>query len=176
MENKDDTRQDVDEVTEDIEESEEVAEEEESTEDDDSITVEELQEKLEAEKERADKAEAIVSRHRGKKKPKPKNINKVNKNISNDSDEKYERLSLKVDGYTDAQISTIIELGGIDKVKNDPILSKVLEEVKEQEASEKASQVKSYSKSGSKSSVSVEQLKGMSIEEMEKTLPHKDES
>lgn len=88
------------------------------------------------------------------------------------SNDKLERLELKVEGYSDEEINAIYELGGPAK-RDNPIVKAALETIRTQNKSKEADQpidgkmpvYKKHSQSD---------LEGMSWQELEKILPHAD--
>lgn len=86
------------------------------------------------------------------------------------SDERIERLELKQDGYSDKVIDQIMELGGKSALKNE-VVKTAVESLVQQESTEKAADVDGASQSSTKSTVTIDELKGMSAKEMEKHLP-----
>lgn len=115
---------------------------------------------------RAKKAEALIV----KNKQKPK---KVTKSVDSDLKETVERQGLRLEGYSPEVVDKIMELGGAKALEN-PIVKKAAQELQEQSKAEKAADVTAGSRSVGKTKYSKEDLANMSVDEMEKILPHAD--
>lgn len=92
------------------------------------------------------------------------------KSPNTEYDSRIERLELKQEGYSDAVIDNIMELGGKQALKN-PIVASAVDGLVQQERNETASNVDGSSQSSTRTKVSVDELKNMSSAEMEKHLP-----
>lgn len=99
------------------------------------------------------------------------NTSEFSTNSSNSEyDSRIERLELKQEGYSDSVIDSIMELGGKKVLKN-PIVSSAVQGLVAQERNETASSVDGASQSSTRTKVSIDELKNMSVAEMEKHLP-----
>ena len=92
------------------------------------------------------------------------------KSSNSDLEQRLERMELKQEGYSPDVIDSIMELGGKAALKN-PLLAKAIQVEEKQLKVERASETDGASQSGMKSNVSLDELKTMSSEEMEKHLP-----
>jgi len=137
--------------------------------DDDAIDeVEEVEEDVVDWKERALKAERlIISRKKDVKKPQQKVIKESDAT-------RFERLELRQDGYPAEIVDEIMKLGGIESLKN-PIVKKSADILLKRYQARNAGEIKSGSKSATVTKLSLEDMKNMSVEELEKALPKKAE-
>lgn len=85
------------------------------------------------------------------------------------SDDKYERLELKVEGYSDEEIDMIKELGGKKALKN-PILKKAIEDYRSEQKLAKATDIKSSGGSSREKVYTDSDLRAMSPDELEKKI------
>lgn len=85
------------------------------------------------------------------------------------SDDKYERLELKVEGYSDDEIDLINELGGKKALKN-PILKKAVEDYRSEQKLAKATDIKSSGGSGKEKVYTDSDLREMSTADLEKKI------
>jgi hypothetical protein len=92
----------------------------------------------------------------------------INNTPEND---KLERLELRVEGYSPSMVDEIMKLGGKSFLAN-KIGAKVVEEMVTQEKATAAASIKSGTETAFDKKYSQEDLKNMSIEELEKILPH----
>lgn len=112
--------------------------------------------------ERALKAEALIVKH--KKAPKQK--------VTSSGDTtRLDRIELRQEGYPQEVVDNIMELGGKDALNN-PIIKKSVEDMVTQHNAEKASKIQGGSSSASVNKYSQKDLENMSVEELEKVLPH----
>lgn len=110
-------------------------------------------------KGRADKAEILLKKQ--KKEPQIE-INSI-------SDEKYERLELKTDGYSSEEVETIMELGGSKALEN-PIVKEAIATMRKKAKSQEATP-SATAKSPIYKNLSERDLQGMSLAELEKIIP-----
>lgn len=103
---------------------------------------------------------------------KKRNDRKTPQKVTNNSayDERIERLELRQEGYSEDVINEIMKLGGKSALEN-KIVANAVKDLVEQETAEKAANVDGGSQSVTKSKYTVDELKNMSSEEMEKHLP-----
>lgn len=85
------------------------------------------------------------------------------------SDDKYERLELKVEGYSDEEIDLIKELGGKKALKN-PILKKAVEDYRSEQKLAKATDIKSSGGSSKEKVYTDSDLRSMSTADLEKKI------
>ena len=112
--------------------------------------------------ERARKAEALIVKH--KKEPKQK--------VTQSGDTaRLDRIELRQEGYPPEVVDSIMELGGVDALKN-PIIKKSVEDMVTQYKAEQATRIQSGSGSPSVNKYSKQDLENMSVAELEKVLPH----
>jgi len=91
-----------------------------------------------------------------------------------DEAKRTERLELKVDyDYPDEVIEHILALGGKEALKN-PLTKKVADKMAEDIKSQSATDIPSGPQASVDRRIKVSDLKDMSVEEMEKVLPHKE--
>lgn len=149
-------------------EEESTEETQEDTEEQDGSSQEETQEESEEDetdwKSEAQKWKRIATK--GKKKETPRKVTSPNQA----SDERLERLELRQDGYSDKVIDQIMELGGKEALKNE-VVKTAVNTLIDQEKTENAADVDGASQSSTRTSVSIDEMKGMSSKEMEKHLP-----
>jgi hypothetical protein len=81
-----------------------------------------------------------------------------------------ERLTLKVDGYNDAEIAEIMNLGGVKALSN-PLVKRAVEAMREERRAEKAQVDTSGALSDFSRKYSEADLRKMTAEELEKILP-----
>jgi len=81
-----------------------------------------------------------------------------------------ERLTLKVDGYNDDEVSKIMELGGLKALSN-PLVKKAVEVMREERLAENAQVDTSGAMADFSRKYSEADLRKMSAEELEKILP-----
>jgi hypothetical protein len=81
-----------------------------------------------------------------------------------------ERLTLKVDGYNDAEIAEIMNLGGVKALSN-PLVKRAVEAMREERRAENAQVSTSGALSDFSRKYSEADLRKMSAEELEKILP-----
>lgn len=81
-----------------------------------------------------------------------------------------ERLTLKVDGYNDEEISKVMELGGLKALQN-PLVKKAVEVMREERQAENAQVTGGSTTSDFSRKYSQSDLRKMSSEELEKILP-----
>jgi hypothetical protein len=81
-----------------------------------------------------------------------------------------ERLTLKVDGYNDAEISEIMKLGGVKSLSN-PLVKKAIDTMRQERLAENAQVTDSGANSDFARKYSEADLRKMSAEELEKILP-----
>lgn len=86
------------------------------------------------------------------------------------SSKEVERLSLKVDGYNDDEITKIMELGGTKALQN-PIIKKAVDSLREERQVESAQVDTSGATSEFSRKYSEADLRKMSSSELEKILP-----
>lgn len=91
-------------------------------------------------------------------------------NSNQELEQKIERLELKQEGYSEEVVSQIMDLGGRNSLDN-PIVKKAVDTLVQQERVDQASNVDGTIQSSTKTNVSREELKTMSVAEMEKVLP-----
>lgn len=116
--------------------------------------------------ERLRKAEALIVKHKKEPKPKEEEITKPTDSA------RIERVELMQE-YPKEIVDSIIDLGGAEALKN-PILKKTVDDMVIQHNAEKASSVQGGPNSSVQTKYSKEDLSNMSVEEMEKVLPHAD--
>lgn len=87
------------------------------------------------------------------------------------SDTRIDRIELKQDGYPEEIVNSIMELGGKEALKN-PILKKTVDDMLIQHNAERASGVSGGVSSSLSTKYSKEDLANMTVEELEKILPH----
>ena len=80
------------------------------------------------------------------------------------------RLTLKVDGYNDAEIDEVMKLGGLDSLKN-PLVKKAIDVMREERQTEAAQVTDGGSNSDFSRKYSESDLRKMSADELEKILP-----
>lgn len=85
------------------------------------------------------------------------------------SDDKYERLELKVEGYSDEEIDMIKDLGGKKALKN-PIVKKAIEDYRSEQKLAKATDIKSSGGSSREKVYTESELRDMSPDELEKKI------
>lgn len=83
-----------------------------------------------------------------------------------------ERLTLKVDGYNDDEVSRIMELGGLKALSN-PLVKKAVEMMREERKAEAAQVDTDGAMSDFSRKYSEADLRKMSASELEKILPQK---
>lgn len=116
-------------------------------------------------KTRAEKAEALIVKNKTKK---------SKAKVTNSSDStRMDKLELRQEGYPSDIVDSIMELGGKEALKN-PVLKKAVDDMLVQHKANIASKVKSSSGSPSLNKYSKQDLDNMSVEELEKVLPHAD--
>ncbi len=81
-----------------------------------------------------------------------------------------ERLTLKVDGYNDAEIAEIMSLGGVKALSN-PLVKRAVEAMREERRVESAQVDTAGATSDFSRKYSEADLRKMSAEELEKILP-----
>lgn len=86
------------------------------------------------------------------------------------SDDKYVRLELKIDGYSDDAIDFLMKNGGKQGLSNEYVKTAV-ESIQEQNRAEKALTSNETTKSDIERKFSPEEINAMSVEELEKALP-----
>lgn len=119
-------------------------------------------------KARALKAEAlIVKQKKSEKKPKAEKP----KTFNNPSDERLDRIELRQQGYNEDVIDQIIELGGPEALKN-PVVKKAADDLQAQAKAEQGASIDVGSQQAPATKYTKKDLEGMSVEEMEKVLPH----
>lgn len=89
---------------------------------------------------------------------------------TNLSSKEVERLTLKVDGYNDEEISEVMKLGGLKALQN-PIVKKAIEAMREERQAENAQVTDGGAASEFSRKYSPQDLRKMSTEELEKILP-----
>lgn len=113
-------------------------------------------------KGRADKAEIRL-----KAKDKPQEQESTNN--SPISDEKYERLELKTDGYSSEEVDHIMELGGLKSLEN-PLVKEAIANLRKKAKSEDATP-SGTAKSPIYQKFTEQDLKRMPLEDLEKLIP-----
>lgn len=149
-------------------ETEEVVEEETTEEEAEESTVETEESGEETTEEdvdwkaRAIKAEGLIQKHKTKAKT-------VKKETPTDS-KTLERMQLQLDGYPIEIVDQIMDLGGKEFLNND-IGKKAVDILVKQATAEKAAKIETTTKSSFEKKYTPEDLRNMSVEEMEKILP-----
>ena len=146
-------------VEDDVEETEDDTTEEEDGDEYASLTREEALERL----RKADRA--II---KNKKAPEPKAEKKVTNEVPSD---RIDRIELRQEGYPPEIVDAIMDLGGSQALKN-PVIKKTVEDMVVQHKAEQASKVQGGANSSVNTKYSKEDLKNMTVEELEKVLPH----
>lgn len=125
-------------------------------------------------KERALKAEALIVKNKQKAKAEQEPV-KEPEHINNQtgSEERIDRLELQQMGYTAEVVDHIMELGGPRQLKN-PIVKKAADDMSKQAKTEKASAIEGSAAAAPVTKYSKSDLDNMSVEELEKILPHAD--
>lgn len=131
-----------------------------------TLTAEELQEKNRQLYARLKKAEEENKTLKSERKPDAESEHQATQ-IPNES---VERLTLKVDGYADEEISEIMSLGGLKALKN-PIVKKAIDAMREERLAEQAQVTESGATSDISRKYSPEDLRKMSAKELEQILP-----
>jgi len=86
------------------------------------------------------------------------------------SDDKYVRLELKIDGYSDDAIDFLMKNGGKQGLSNEYVKTAV-ESIQEQNRAERALTSNETTKSDIERKFSPEEINAMSVDELEKALP-----
>lgn len=149
--------EEVEVTTDEVEETEDVDTDTDGGDDYDDLSHEEAITRLK-------KAEGLIVKH--KKAPKQEEPIK-----NESSDTRLDRMELKQDGYPEEIVNSIMELGGKEALKN-PILKKTVDDMLVQHNAERASGVSGGSTSSLSTKYSKEDLENMSVEQLEKILPH----
>lgn len=135
-----------------------------------SVSIEELkkaQELAENYKIRAEKAEAKAKASEKQEEP-VKNINN-----NGESDEKLERLNLKVDGFDDETIDEIMSLGGSKILQNETVKNAYLDKVKQKKTESAVSVDGSVKSGGAATKYSKAEIEDMSAEEYRQKVINK---
>lgn len=132
-----------------------------------SETDEETQEETVTDWEAEAKKWKAIAGRKSKKAEQAINTPEISGNIPNSQ---VERLTLKVDGYNDEEISKIMELGGLKALQN-PLVKKAVDLMREERQAENAQVTGGSSTSDFSRKYSQSDLRKMSSEELEKILP-----
>lgn len=89
-----------------------------------------------------------------------------NKEIFNDA------LELRLQGYSKEEVEFIIKNGGVKSVTDNPFVKAAVETMKEQRKAEQSVSTTDTGKSEIETKFTPEQIAKMSVEELEKHLPH----
>jgi hypothetical protein len=130
-----------------------------------TLTVEELQEKNRQLYARLKKAEDEVKASKDVRSSQAGETTQVNIPGAD-----VERLTLKVDGYNDEEVSKIMELGGLKALSN-PLVKKAVDIMREERRAETAQVDTDGAMSDFSRRYSEADLRKMSAEELEKILP-----
>jgi len=120
--------------------------------------------------ERLKKAEKAIVKHKkapAKEATADSKAETINKPIDST---RLDRIELVQDGYPKEIVDNIMELGGTKALKN-PIIKKSVDDMVTQYNAEKASNVQGNANSSINTKYSKEDLKNMSVEELDKILP-----
>lgn len=98
------------------------------------------------------------------------NTSHTENNQASSSNVDVERLTLKVDGYSDDEIAEIMKLGGMQSLSN-PLVKKAVQAMREEREAENAQVTDGGAKSDFTRKYSPQDLRKMSTEELEKILP-----
>lgn len=89
-----------------------------------------------------------------------------NKEIFNDA------LELRLQGYSKEEVEFIIKNGGVKSITDNPFVKAAVETMKEQRKAEQSVSTTDTGKSEIETKFTPEQIAKMSVEELEKHLPH----
>lgn len=141
-------------------------------EENDSSDSDDFHEKYENQKKRAENAEKRLKALKEAMEEQPEKEEKSSENLNSTNDTaRLDRIEMRQMGYADEVINQIQELGGLEALKN-PILKASADKLQADHAAANAADIKDGPNATPETKYSKEDLDEMSVEELEKVLPH----